>query len=201
MILYPVILPVIEDVEKLPRKGTGDLLSRVARQALKLSADKSGIALGELSKNEDNAPLPFGSHHWSVSHKPKYVTAVVSDARIGIDIEEIKPRTESLFGYVASEDEWALSDGKSWDAFFRYWTAKEAVVKAVGLGLAELKACKIISIPDENHVLLDYRDHLYRIAQLRYNNHIASVLKDGNEVTWLTPEALGLSGHKISLMI
>ena len=201
MTLFPVILPVIEDLDKLPGKDKVALLSRVARQALKLSAERSGMILGELSKDEDDAPLPSGNHYWSVSHKPKYVAAVISNGRVGIDIEEIKPRTESLFSYVASNEEWELSGGESWEIFFRYWTAKEAVLKADGIGLGGLKTCQIISVPDEAHIILDYQDRLYRVEQLRYSNHIISVLKDDNEVDWITPEALRSSGRAMPLMI
>jgi len=199
--LFPVILPVIEDLDKLPGKDKVALLSRVARQALKLSAERSGVILGELSKDEDDAPLPSGNHYWSVSHKPKYVAAVISNGRIGIDIEEIKPRTESLFSYLASSEEWELSKEKSWETFFRYWTAKEAVLKADGIGLGGLKTCRIISVLDEAHIILDYQDRLYRVEQLRYNNHIISVLKDDREVEWITPVALRSSRYAVPLMI
>jgi len=191
MTLFPVILPVAEDINELPQAKQAAFLSRVSREALKLSAEKSGITLGELSKNQDNAPLPFGHYCWSVSHKPRYVAAVVSSDKIGIDIEEVKPRNESLWSYVATGEEWDLCGGKSWDAFFRYWTAKEAVLKACGIGLGGLKACQVISVPDETDVVLQYRDCVYQVEQLRCNNHIVSVLKSDGEVEWVTPKVGG----------
>ena len=197
MTLFPVVLPVAQYPVKLAGKQKVALLSRVSRQALRLSADRSGVTLGDLSKDEDDVPLPSGNHYWSVSHKPRYAAAVVSSNRIGIDIEEVKPRTESIFGYVASDEEWRLCTEKSWDIFFRYWTAKEAVLKAVGIGLAGLKVCKVVSIPDEAQILLDYQDHLYRVAHLRSKGHIVSITKDDNDVEWLTPEVLRSSGHSI----
>jgi len=57
---------------------------------------------------------------------------------MGIDVEEIEPRRENIFGYVASDEEWRLFGGKSWDSLYRCWTAKEAVVKSTGTGLAGL---------------------------------------------------------------
>ena len=76
-----------------------------------MSADRSGVVLGELRKDGDDIPLPFGEYHWSVSHKPKYVAAVVGRGRMGIDVEEIEPRKENIFGYVASDEEWSCSAG------------------------------------------------------------------------------------------
>jgi len=193
--LFPVILPVVEDISKLPGKEKVALLSRVSREALKLSAEKSGVIVGELHKDEDDAPIPFSNHYWSVSHKPNYVAAVISNDKIGIDIEEMKPRSESLFHYVASSEEWELSEEKSWDTLYRYWTAKEATLKAVGIGIGGLKTCRIISVPDESHIILDYQSHLFKVEQLCYKNHIVSVLKDTNKIKWIIPANLRKAGN------
>jgi len=190
MTLFPIVLPTTENVEALSGRQKVALLSRCARQALKLSADKAGVILGELAKDKDDVPLPSGGYYWSVSHKPKYVAAVISNSRIGIDIEEIKPRSSSIFNYVASEEEWKLCGGKSWEALCRCWTAKEAVVKAAGTGLAGLRSCQVCSVPDETHISLYYQDCLHQVEQLHYNGHIISVLKDNNEVDWITREVL-----------
>jgi len=189
MTLFPVILPIIQDRHKLSGKGNKASLRRVSREALKLSAEKSGVMLGELFKNKIGAPLPFGDNYWSLSHKPNCVTAVVSKAKIGIDIEEVKPRSESLFSYVANEKEWELSHEKSWDTLFRYWTAKEAILKSCGVGINKLSACRIISVPDEDHIILDYCCRIFKVEQLRYQNHIISILKDDNEIEWIILEA------------
>jgi len=187
MTLFPVVMPVIEVGHKPSRKETVAHLSRIAREALKLSAEKSRVRLGELLKDEKGVPCPVAGNYWSLSHKPKYVAAVVSKDKVGIDIEEIKPRTESIFSHVASDEEWKLKE-KSWDTFFRYWTAKEATLKVIGIGIGGLKTCRIISVPDENHIVLDYKGQFFLVEQLRYQNHIISVLKDDNEIDWIILE-------------
>jgi 4'-phosphopantetheinyl transferase len=188
MTVFPVILPVAEAGHKLSGKEKVARLSRISRDALRLSAERSGIVLGELLKNKDDVPCPFDGNYWSLSHKSKYVTAVVSKVMIGIDIEEIRPQSESIFSLVASDEEWELSHGLSWDTFFRYWTAKEAALKAVGVGIGGLKVCRIISVPDKNHIVLNYRDSLFRVEQISYKNHIVSVIKNYNEVEWVIVE-------------
>jgi len=184
MTLFPVVMPVIEVGHKPSGEEKVAYLSRSAREALKLSAEKSGVRLGELLKDEKGAPCPVADNYWSLSHKPKYVAAVVSKDKVGIDIEEMKPRTESLFAYVASDEEWELKE-KSWDTFFRYWTAKEAALKVIGIGISGLKTCRIISVPDENHIVLDYKGQFFLVEQLRYKTHVVSVLKDGNQIEWV----------------
>ena len=188
MTLFPVILPVAEAERRLSGKPKVAELSRISREALRLSAEKSGVMLGELMKNKDDVPCPFDGNYWSLSHKSKYVTAVVGKEMIGIDIEEIRPRSESIFSLVASDEEWELIPDRSWDTFFRYWTAKEATLKAVGVGIGGLKVCRIISVPDKNHIVLNYRDSLFRVEQLSYKNHIVSVIKNGNEIEWVIVE-------------
>jgi len=184
MTLYPVVMPVSEAREKLSGKEQSARLSRLARQALRASADKSGIRLGELVKDEEGRPCPDSGNYWSLSHKPRCVAAVVSDDRIGIDVEEMKPRTEPLFSYVAGDEEWGLVD-RSWDTFFRYWTAKEATLKVIGIGIGGLKTCRITAVPDEKHVILDYRGDSFLVEQLRYRNHIVAVVKGDNDIEWL----------------
>jgi 4'-phosphopantetheinyl transferase len=184
MTLFPVVMPVIEAGHKPSGKEKVDHLSRIAREALKLSAEKSGVRLGELLKDERGAPRPIAGNYWSLSHKSKYVAAVVSRDKVGIDIEEMKPRPESLFAHVASDEEWELK-GKSWDTFFRYWTAKEAVLKVIGIGISGLRTCRVVSVPDDNHITLGYNGHLFLVEQLRHKNHIASVLKADNQIEWV----------------
>jgi len=187
MILFPVVMPVIKTGYKRLGKDKIDNLSRIAREALKLSAEKSGVTIGKLLKDENGAPCPVNGNYWSLSHKPEYVAAVVSKDKVGIDIEEMKPRDELLFARVASDKEWELKE-KSWDTLFRYWTAKETILKVIGIGISGLKTCRIISVPDENHIALDYNGQFFLVEQLRYKNHIVSVLKGDNQIYWIIPE-------------
>jgi len=187
MTLFPVVMPVIEVGHKPSGTEKVTHLSRIAREALKLSAEKSQVKLVELLKDEKGVPCPVAGIYWSLSHKPKYVAAVVSKNRVGIDIEEMRSRDELLFARVANDKEWELKE-KSWDTFFRYWTAKEAILKVIGIGISGLKTCRIISVPDENHITLDYNGQFFLVEQLRYKNHIVSVLKGDNQIDWIIPE-------------
>jgi 4'-phosphopantetheinyl transferase len=189
MTLFPVVMPVIEAAHKPSGKDKVDHLSLIAREALRLSARRSGVKLQELPKDEDGVPCPVGGIYWSLSHKPKYVAAVISKGKVGIDIEEMKPRAESLFARVASDEEWRLKN-KSWDTLYRYWTAKEAVLKLIGIGIGGLRTCRVTSVPDENHITLDYRRQSFLVEQLRHKNHIVSVLKDDNQIEWIVLDKL-----------
>jgi len=181
--LYPVILSVPATAKGLKPKERVKFLSRHARRALEMSAEKSHIRLGELAQDERNAPLPFNGTFWSITHKTGYVGGVVAPSPIGIDLEKIYSRTKSLFPRTATEAEWALAD-KSSATFFRYWTAKEAVLKAAGTGLKDLSICRVIRIRDDHHLDIEYEDKQWRVEHTFFEDHIASIVKNDFRIDW-----------------
>ena len=198
MDLHPVILPLRTEEQRLRGRARQQAQSRRAREALARCCEASGVRLGPLEKGDRNIPLPFHGTFWSLSHKPRFVAAVVGPAPIGIDIEEITPRTEGLHDYIASKAEWALAD-RSWETFFRFWTAKEAVLKAVGVGLAHLKKARIDAILDTDNLIVDYASRPWHVGHFRFRNHIVSLTHDGHAIAWnlvLEPHA---PDHSVSV--
>ena len=183
-ILYPVILAVPDKEQKLTGREKVANLSNHARRALEISAQKSCIELGDLTKNENGAPLPFSGNYWSLTHKPRYVGGVIAPTQIGIDIEKIRPCSKALFRKTAKESEWGLSDADSFKLFFRYWTSKESVLKASGTGIRDLSKCRIVQIIDHNHLVINYEDRKWLIEHFYFDGHIASVVKNDFDVEW-----------------
>lgn len=183
-ILYPVILAVPDKEQKLTGREKVANLSNHARRALEISAQKSCIELGDLTKNENGAPLPFDGNYWSLTHKPIYVGGVIAPTQIGIDIEKIRPCSKALFRKTANESEWGLSDADSFKLFFRYWTSKESVLKASGTGIRDLSKCRIVQIIDHNHLVINYEDRKWLIEHFYFDGHIASVVKNDFDVEW-----------------
>jgi len=183
-ILYPVILAVPDKEQKLTGREKVANLSNYARRALEISAQKSCIELGDLTKNENGAPLPFDGNYWSLTHKPIYVGGVIAPTQIGIDIEKIRPCSKALFRKTANESEWGLSDADSFKLFFRYWTSKESVLKASGTGIRDLSKCRIVQIIDHNHLVINYEDRKWHIEHFYFDGHIASVVKNDFDVEW-----------------
>lgn len=184
-VLYPVVLPVPPAGRRLKGREKVACLSRCARQALILSANKSGILLGELAKDESGAPLPFDGCYWSLTHKTDFVGAVIASGPVGIDIERIRPVAASLFKKVADDLEWELSAGDPLQRFFRYWTAKEAVLKAAAVGLRGLSRCRIKQVVDDRRLVIEYMQKHWSVEQLFFEQHLAAVVRAADRVEWI----------------
>jgi 4'-phosphopantetheinyl transferase len=184
LIIYPVILSVPNQKQRLTGREKVTFLSRHARKALEISAQKHQIQLGDLKKNENGVPLPFNGHYWSVTHKTEYVGGVIARARIGIDLEKIRSVKEALYKKTACENEWELSGSDKITLFFRYWTSKESVLKASGTGIRDLLKCRITRIIDDRHLVVNYREHNWVVEHFFFNGHIASVVKNNVDVKW-----------------
>jgi 4'-phosphopantetheinyl transferase len=182
----PVILKVPGQVRQWHARDRGVFLSQHARKALRLCAANCRLELGELTKDDDGIPLPSNGLHWSLTHKPGYVAAVVSPDPVGIDLEEIRDIHEGLYRRVAGTKEWRLASGtgdRKW-LFFRFWTAKEAVMKAAGTGIKDLSRIEIRQIPDQNHITLALRGITWKVQQYYFDRHIAAITASDADVEW-----------------
>lgn len=76
----------------------------------------------------------------SISHSGQRVgIALAEGAPVGLDVEATRDANQELIGYALNDEELAALDGLSTAdrsaAFFRYWSRKEALMKATGRGL------------------------------------------------------------------
>lgn len=183
--IHPVIRPVPLEEQQLKGRDKVACLRAQARKALALSARYSQVTLGPLVKAKNGAPQPSNGIYWSLTHKNAYVAAVTSLAPVGIDIEEIAPVSEGVANRIAEPDEWDLAHCRDLILFFRYWTAKEAVLKAIGIGLAGLDRCRVETILDELHLRLSYEGRLWTVAHhWSVPDHLVTVTSDGVDIEW-----------------
>jgi len=183
-VIYPVILAVPDERQKLIGREKVAFLSRHARGALEISARKSGVKLTRLIKGENGEPLPFEGNYWSLTHKTGYVGGVIASTKIGMDLEKIRPCSAALYRKTAQDIEWRLSSGDPTRLFFRYWTSKESVLKATGEGIKDLSKCRIVKIIDHNHLIISYKDQEWVVEHHDFDGHMASVVKNHFNVQW-----------------
>lgn len=109
------------------------------------------IALTPLGK-----PYLSGGPHFNLSHSGRKVVLLVSTDVAGVDIEQIAPYSDAVAKRVFTPREQAwLKRQESDDAFYRLWTGKESIMKALGLGF-QLPPESFEILPEQgmaNHVL------------------------------------------------
>ena len=188
--LHPVILAVPDRVQGWTGRRQVRALSRLARAAARMSARRAGGALGKLAKNGDGVPLPVNGWYWSVAHKPGYVAGVAGLGPVGIDIEPVQPRNRLLFNKIAAPEEWLLGYEEEWRLFFRFWTAKEAVLKAVGMGLKGLARCRVVAINASDRMTLLYEGQRWPVVQYCRDGHLAAIASQDLPVHWIWTDAV-----------
>jgi len=129
--------------ESLARKGICEL---------------SGIDEDDIcfARSENGKPYAVNSDiHFSISHSNEYVVCAVSKDEIGVDIEKIRKVesritniacTESDKEYIFGGAEKDTLDNEMIKRFFEVWTAKEAYLKYLGIGISGLKTISFSDI-------------------------------------------------------
>lgn len=106
----------------------------------------SGIPAAELQFSADGEGKPWVTEadgwDFNLSHAGDYAAVIVGRGRVGIDLEQHREVREmaSIVDRYFHPDEaaaWRQADGpRRTEAFFLFWSAREAAMKCAGLGLA-----------------------------------------------------------------
>lgn len=183
--LYPVLLAVSEAAQRLPPRERVRHLSAHAREAVRRSALRTGVLLGELVKDPRGAPRPANGFHWSLAHKPDWVAGVVAPHPVGIDLEGVAEHAPELFAKIARPEEWRLAAAEDPPlAFARFWTAKEAVLKATGRGIAGLADCRIVGVEGPGRIALEHAGRRWRVEQILLRQTVAAVTVEDTSPVW-----------------
>ena len=154
-----------EEQQKARSIGASDVRDRfvagrqVIRQTLSpwLGIDPADIGLGV---GESGKPFvkQDPSLHFSISHSGGMLLAAFSRAEIGVDLERQRHvEREALARRFFSVDEAKyLADSrdqeKGKECFFRFWTSREAAIKADGRGMGTLLASTQVILPSDSTI-------------------------------------------------
>lgn len=111
---------------RCPEGGEHDAAYRLLSLVLEREL---GQSMPEIAREPGGKPY-FPSRPdvcFNLSHSHGAVVCAVHDKPIGVDVEKLRPAPRRLAG--------GMEDA----AFFRFWTAKEATIKRLGLGIAALR--------------------------------------------------------------
>jgi len=169
------------------REGVAAVRER-QRAALVEAGRRAGApALAELPRDADGAPVPFADGwRWTAANTRGAAVGAVARAPLGVDVESLtRPRVPAP-GEFAGVDELihapihapidratdragdrainrAGDDADRWttERTLALWCAKEAVLKLTGVGIAELRACRLTGAPlwtgGEASLLIEHR--------------------------------------------
>ena len=113
---------------------TGRLLIR------EIFKERFGTAFAEIKLTEYGKPYITGAEnfHFNLSHSGDFVALAVSNAPVGIDIEQIKEIEWKDIAQTFSAKEKSMLNNSSGqlNCFYRIWTVREAFSKEEGTGLS-----------------------------------------------------------------
>jgi len=182
-IVFVAVRPTADQEPERPPRERVQAQSRSARVALAEAAGSAGC--GELSfeKDADDVPLPTEGWHWSVSHDAHLVAGAVTRGAVGVDLERAELRRVVDHESVLDSAERGILGPVDALAFARLWTAKEAVLKAAGVGLGELSACRLAEPLGEDWVRLLHHGRPCLVRQAFPGGHVIAVHTPGEDWT------------------
>lgn len=103
----------------------------------------------DIAIHQDENAKPVAFHHgtalphrFNLSHSGEYVVLAISNTgRVGVDVECVdttlinQGMARSFMSAEELQQYWALPASQQQTFFFRLWTIKEALLKAIGVGL------------------------------------------------------------------
>ena len=114
--------------------------SLMGKLLLRLALENGGYPsdLSRLRYSEWEKPGLPGGPEFNITHSGNRAVCMLNPhGRIGIDIEFLKPRSFEDFKDHFTQKEWTAigTAPEPLDVFYRFWTAKESLIKADGRGL------------------------------------------------------------------
>jgi 4'-phosphopantetheinyl transferase len=119
------------------------------RQILGACCGESADRLRFLRSSPGRPELVGHRVRFNLSYGDGWALVVVSGAAVGVDLERIRPTfpvmrfAERFFLPSEAEHLARVPEPERAELFFRYWTIKEALVKARGTGLADLSCASV----------------------------------------------------------
>lgn len=152
--------PTLDRIDRLrqPVDRLRSMLGRLLlRHGLRLRGldDGAGVTIGHYGKPR----LVDGTAEFNLSHAGRWVVCAISRTAVGVDVEQVRPFDLVLAWRFFHRRECAAlavqPAAARHDYFFRLWTAKEAYMKALGLGFQRDMASFSVAPRADLHVALD----------------------------------------------
>ncbi len=192
VMLYPV-------VARVPRGLVGREGVQRARTLGRASLDYSskltrlGTSAVDYPRDRERAPAPFEhggtTWHWSTTNTPGLAGGVVAPLRVSIDAEWLdRPRLEATLEYFAADELEPLRDIglDARRAALSLWSAKEAVIKLTGIGMAGMGRARLerVLAPENgapSRLAVAFEGERFCVHQRWNGEHVVSIACDTDE--------------------
>lgn len=116
--------------------------------------------------------------YYNLSHANGIAACIVTDAECGIDCENVRTYRPNVMKRAFSESERECIENASEDErdllFFRFWTLKEAYVKAIGMGICYPMEQAEFSFEGQN-IVTPIEGYKFRQYIVRDGKYVVSV--------------------------
>jgi 4'-phosphopantetheinyl transferase len=114
--------------------------------------------------------LAGGEYQFNLSHAAGYGLIAVARQPVGVDVEPLREVANAdglvkrFFAPTEQTAFAALSAANRRAGFFRGWTGKEALLKAVGRGILDLNQCVVELDPRRSAAVLQFEEQGWKLA-------------------------------------
>ncbi len=180
MILRPVLSRASTAWPARARAAGARALARGALAAAGRSARAPvDFAAVELPRDAAGAPLPVSGWYWSYADTVGLVAGLVAPLPCAIDAEWLgRERWECARARFEEAGELAGLGASDRPAVLALWSAKEALLKLRGVGLADLARCVLVEASGPDELLLAHRGRESRVRLHRGGEHVVAVACD-----------------------
>lgn len=162
--------------QRIGARSGSDAGDRLLRRVLLKAYPNAPLPLLRERQKNGKPFLPgYPDFHFSLSHSGEWVVCAAGEYPLGIDLEQVRELRRGIAERYFSTEECGLLAGQPPDAFFTFWTLKEAAVKATGEGLARglfhatvtqdpASGSPVIELPHFRAFPLAFCDKNYRLS-------------------------------------
>ena len=172
MRLHAVLVPIPRLSRARRHSAAREALGHALRASGELAGAPRSLPYLDWPRAPAGAPLPVAGWHSSFTDTAGLAAALVAETPVGLDAEWVRrPRWQAARERFLASAELALLGGYDEVAVLALWTAKEALLKLAGVGLADLGRCRLLRREGERF-LLEHRGSAHEVCVRASGEHI-----------------------------
>jgi len=173
MLLHAVLVPLSTRLARAQRHPAArEALGEVLRASAALAGAPRSLPCEDWPRSASGAPAPVAGWHANFADTTGLAAALVAPVPVGLDVEWLhRPRWQAARERFRESGELALLGADDAPAVLALWTAKEALLKLAGVGLADLGRCRLLARDGERY-RLEHRARVHEVCVRANGQHL-----------------------------